>query len=137
VGVSSYTQNYPYALAVLEAAKEQGKLVAIGGIHATFRYEEVLRHGFNFAVRGEGELAFAELVSRLEKGKDVRSVKGIAYLSEGKAKSNGVAGSRPGRTPLASEAPAQPESLRFARCNSDVARMRILLRVLLFPRHVR
>lgn len=90
VGVSSYTQNYPYALAVLEAAKEQGKLVAIGGIHATFRYEEVLRHGFNFAVRGEGELAFAELVSRLEKGKDVRSVKGIAYLSEGKAKSNGV-----------------------------------------------
>ncbi len=90
VGISSYTQNYPFALAVLETAKEQGKSAVIGGVHATFRYREVLGHGFDFAVRGEGELAFAELVSRLEQGRDVRGVRGIAYLSNGRAKSNGV-----------------------------------------------
>lgn len=84
VGISSYTQNYPWAVEILETAKSYQKVVAAGGVHATFRFGEALKHGFDFVVRGEGEYSFTEAVSRLSAKKSLTGVKGIALLREGR-----------------------------------------------------
>ncbi len=89
IGVSCYTQNYPYALEILEKAKALNKPVALGGVHATFRFEEVLKHGFDFVLRGEGEFSFAELAQRILSNKSWEDIRGIAYRKGDKVISNG------------------------------------------------
>jgi radical SAM superfamily enzyme YgiQ (UPF0313 family) len=79
VGVSCYTPNYPEALQLLRRIKGYGKKVVLGGPHATFCYREALKDGFDFVVRGEGEPVMLELLRRLERGEDVKGIKGLAY----------------------------------------------------------
>ena len=57
--------------------------VVMGGIHATFMYQQVLANlPVDIIVRFEGELTFLELVKALESGSDLKAVKGIAFKSE-------------------------------------------------------
>jgi radical SAM superfamily enzyme YgiQ (UPF0313 family)/ADP-heptose:LPS heptosyltransferase len=55
--------------------------VIVGGVHASFMYEQILRDfGANFVVIGEGELTLRELCTACEAGTSPRDVNGIAFL---------------------------------------------------------
>jgi anaerobic magnesium-protoporphyrin IX monomethyl ester cyclase len=81
---SAYTASYPKAVALLRLAKEAvpGVVTGIGGVHAHFMYEEVLRIDgdvVDFVLRGEGERTTPDLVRCLDAGDDPGKVRGIAY----------------------------------------------------------
>lgn len=65
--------------------------LVIGGAHARFYPVESLKYSeFDYAVFGEGELSFAELIDSIEKSRHLDKVKGIAYKSKGKVTRNGT-----------------------------------------------
>lgn len=67
----------------VKAEREDVVFVA-GGHHATFLYPQVLRNGFDYAVLGEGEETFSELVDTLEHERKAPKVKGLAFIKDGK-----------------------------------------------------
>ncbi|HLD42431.1 MAG TPA: radical SAM protein [Candidatus Nanoarchaeia archaeon] len=76
-----------YAFAVAEKVKELDPSikVVIGGPHAT----ELPHHALSNAnvdvlLRGEGELSLLELMKALEGGGDLRSIKGIGFMENGR-----------------------------------------------------
>jgi len=87
VGISTTTSTAPRAYKMAREFKEMGIPVVIGGPHATFRPEEALTHS-HYCVRGEGEETIKELVSFLSNGGDIRKVKGLSYIIEGKFRHN-------------------------------------------------
>lgn len=81
VAITSVTPTLGSALKVAQMSKEAqpGALIVLGGYHPTFTYQELLKHGFiDLVVRGEGEYTMLELVRALQKGEDIKQVKGIA-----------------------------------------------------------
>lgn len=84
VGVSCYTHNYPHALKILRAAKEQEKKIVIGGPHANPLFKEVLMDGFDYVVRGEGEIPVMNLL------KKTGDMSGLAYMDRGVPKASYV-----------------------------------------------
>lgn len=66
----------------VKAASTDSIFVA-GGPHPTGCPEETLRY-FDYVVIGEGEGTLPELINVLQEGRDVSSVKGIAYMKDGK-----------------------------------------------------
>lgn len=86
VASTAYTSSINAALDVLRAAKEVDPAIVtmVGGIHANFCYEELLRQSahLDFVVRGEGELTVPELLEALEAGGDLHKVRGIAFREE-------------------------------------------------------
>ncbi len=83
IGISSYTQNYPLTVEIMKKAKDMGKTVAAGGVHATFRFKEALNHGFDFVVRGEGEYSLSAAVEKIGRGEEIAGQKGIAVVRDG------------------------------------------------------
>lgn len=64
---------------------QSGIKVIIGGVHVSIMFRQILekfRH--IFAVIGEGEITFGELIESFSGGRPLESVNGIAYYSEGK-----------------------------------------------------
>lgn len=86
VAVSAITCTSPDAIKVCELAKRiNPEIVTImGGVHASFMYEEIfsLTKAVDFIVRGEGEETIVELLDTLYLNKDLRSVKGIVYKED-------------------------------------------------------
>jgi len=67
VGISCNTVQFNSGLKVARAAKEEGKIVIMGGPHPTSSSEEALRSGFvDYAVRAEGEVTSVELLEALK-----------------------------------------------------------------------
>lgn len=86
VATTAFTATLPAALEVLRAAKREvpGVLTVIGGVHPTFMAAEVLGDpAVDYVVRGEGELAFPELLACLNAGDSPSKVRGISYRGEG------------------------------------------------------
>mgnify|MGYP001063583247 CR=1 FL=1 len=87
VGSTSYTASFPAAMDVLRTAKEVDPsiITLMGGIHANFMYEEILRlHPYvDHVVRGEGEETLPELLDAIRDGGDLRKVLGIAFRKDG------------------------------------------------------
>jgi len=79
VGISSLTCTITEAYSLADQLKRKGKVVVMGGPHATFMPEEALRH-CDYVVMKEGELSFPALAAALAKGDQPDSVPGIAYL---------------------------------------------------------
>ncbi len=74
------------ALKVLETAKtiNPDTVTIIGGVHASFMYEEMLENAaVDFVVRGEGEITLTELLQAITAGDSPSKVKGIAYWENG------------------------------------------------------
>ncbi len=105
VGSTAYTSSINDAMEVLRTAKEVNPqiITLIGGIHANFCYEELLRgypETLDIVVRGEGEVTVPELmevlvgVPRLADGRDFPSdtglskVLGIVYREDRKVRVN-------------------------------------------------
>ena len=65
-------------------------LVLIGGPHATFTADEVLREceQIDIVVMGEGEETFKEILDRFEKNKGYEDILGIAYRKDNTVKIN-------------------------------------------------
>jgi radical SAM superfamily enzyme YgiQ (UPF0313 family) len=87
VGITSHTHNLIDVILVAEIVKKIDKriYVCLGGPHVSVFPRESLGMNFvDFAIPGEGEETFAELVKSLEEKKDLKEVKGIFFKREGK-----------------------------------------------------
>jgi anaerobic magnesium-protoporphyrin IX monomethyl ester cyclase len=81
IGVSITTRQWLRARDVLGGLRQITPVpVIVGGLHATFSPEEVLRHdGIDYVCLGEGESAMLDLVNALEAGRDAEGP-GIANI---------------------------------------------------------
>jgi radical SAM superfamily enzyme YgiQ (UPF0313 family) len=72
--------------------KESKAEIVLGGAAVTIMPEQLLRYsGASFAVPGNGEIVFPEILSALEQGKDPRMVGGVGWLDSDKYKESGPA----------------------------------------------
>ncbi len=84
IGISVITCTCPDAIRVAELAKEINSNIKIimGGIHATFMYEEIFSWSgaIDYIIRGEGEETIKELLNAISSDTAPSNVKGIAYM---------------------------------------------------------
>lgn len=91
LGVPVFTPTYGYAVDLLKLAKrvDPGIKTVVGGPHATLYPEMVENEEVDFAVRGEGEVTFVELLEFLIRGKGRKEdIKGISYKEGSRAVHN-------------------------------------------------
>jgi radical SAM superfamily enzyme YgiQ (UPF0313 family) len=85
VGISCMTQNHREAFKVARYVKSKSDaLVVLGGVHATFMYEEILlsQKEIDILVIGEGENTLLELCQWVKNNKlyeDLKNIQGIAF----------------------------------------------------------
>jgi len=83
VGVTSWSVNFPEALAVSKTAKTINPNVTtvLGGAHATVAAEKVIKNEeIDFVFRGEAEFSFSVFLGELKKANpDFSKVKGLVY----------------------------------------------------------
>jgi radical SAM superfamily enzyme YgiQ (UPF0313 family) len=81
VAITALTPTINKALKTAKIAKKTcpNANIVMGGYHPTFTYTELLKNDFiDIVILGEGEYTMLELVKTLEKGSDLKEVKGIA-----------------------------------------------------------
>jgi len=70
VGIYCNTVNYKTSLRCAQIAKGQGKIVIMGGPHATLDPKSLFNTGFvDSVIVGEGEMSFLKVVNDIESGK--------------------------------------------------------------------
>jgi anaerobic magnesium-protoporphyrin IX monomethyl ester cyclase len=85
VGMNSTAHTFIDAMSATEKIKQATNAkIVLGGYQATFNAEKVLRNYkfVNYVVKGEGEKSFLELINCLSKKKDMKKVKGLAYIDK-------------------------------------------------------
>lgn len=77
------------ALAMIRQRLPQTKIV-MGGFHATFVAEEILRScpQVDYIVKGEAERCFPKLLDAIESRVGIAGVKGVSYIADGMCRSN-------------------------------------------------
>jgi anaerobic magnesium-protoporphyrin IX monomethyl ester cyclase len=94
-GMNCSTHTFLDAMMVFEELSKRlpDTILVLGGYHATFAAERILRAypHIDYIVKGEAEEAFVELLSALKAGKEPVHVQGISYLKEGRHHSNQIA----------------------------------------------
>jgi len=90
VGISCMTPNQNEAYETARTVRKMlpGSLIILGGVHATFMYDEILRKvkEIDLTVIGEGEITLYELCRAWENGlpvEELLAVKGIAFRNHG------------------------------------------------------
>lgn len=88
VGIANqYSSQVMNTLKAAEAIKELSRdiKVIVGGAHPSVMPEDFFRKNnyVDYVVMGEGEATAPELLESLEGKKDIKTVKGIAYISNG------------------------------------------------------
>ena len=86
VGISCFTMNRNNALQLASLVKEilPGAIVVMGGPHATYFPEQIMRNlAVDIVVLGQGEITLVELAACLSEHADLRKVGGIVFR-EGK-----------------------------------------------------
>ena len=88
VGISFGTQIRFSAFDLIRLIKESfpDAPVVVGGPHPTLTAQDTLENipEIDFAVRGEGEISFLNLVKSIEAGKDYSGIRGISFRDNGK-----------------------------------------------------
>lgn len=88
VGVSCMSDSFESALDVCRSAKgiNQDIMTVMGGMHATVRYDRILREYpfVDAVVRGEGEFAFSELAGFFLRGVPLPEIEGVSCRREGR-----------------------------------------------------
>lgn len=84
----AYTSSINAALETLALVKKINPdiITILGGVHATFCFEEILRQHHDivdFIVLGEGEVTVCELLEAIKNNLDLGLIKGIAYRQKG------------------------------------------------------
>jgi len=80
ITVETYTARRAYAIA--RRFRDRGKLVIMGGYHATLRPEEILEHA-DIVVQGNAETVWARLLADIESGTFQPVYKGMLSLDYG------------------------------------------------------
>lgn len=92
VGVTAITAMEPDARLVCRTAKrlDPRTLTVLGNVHPTFCWRDILAEDPNvdMVVRGEGEAAFADLVTAVAAGEGPENVAGVAWRADGVPASN-------------------------------------------------
>jgi len=90
VGISVATVAVNNSLKIVQQVKERlpDTVILAGGPHATVLPDELLRGGFDFVVRGEGEQTLEEMVEYFQGKRKLGEVKGISYSSKGQVRHN-------------------------------------------------
>jgi anaerobic magnesium-protoporphyrin IX monomethyl ester cyclase len=88
VATTAFTASIVDAIKICRLAKEINPTIvtALGNVHATFCYDEILLHdnkSVDFIVRGEGEVTLVELLGCLNVGDDPKKVSGLAFWRDG------------------------------------------------------
>jgi anaerobic magnesium-protoporphyrin IX monomethyl ester cyclase len=91
IGTTAITPSIYKAERVLQIAQEvhPGAVRVLGGVHATFMYQQVFAEApwVDAIVRGEGEEIFVELIRAIEAGRthadELKRVRGIAFQADG------------------------------------------------------
>lgn len=88
VGITATTAMINSALQVAKIVKDvlPESIVILGGVHVTFAYETTMKENpfVDITCIGEGEYTLLELTQTLEKGGNLKNVKGIVYRKNGK-----------------------------------------------------
>jgi len=83
LGFTLYTETVLYGYDLIGSLeKRAGICVVAGGPHATAEPAEVLEHGFDVVVVGEGEKTLVDLVRVLRSGGDLSDVAGLAWSDD-------------------------------------------------------
>ncbi|MCK5022712.1 MAG: cobalamin-dependent protein [Candidatus Aenigmarchaeota archaeon] len=90
VGISAMTPNFEGVLEVAKFSKESGATVVLGGPQISTYPKESIDYDFvDYAIEGEAEEAFVELLKRIENKKSVVGVPGLVYKKGNKIHSSG------------------------------------------------
>ena len=82
-GITLDTSRYYKGMDYARMLKSKGAKVVVGGPHASFMAEEILRSGSaDFVVRGEGEHTVLELVEAISGGGNLEQIKGLSYRTD-------------------------------------------------------
>jgi anaerobic magnesium-protoporphyrin IX monomethyl ester cyclase len=83
VGITLDTSRYYKGMKYASMLKSKGTKVVVGGPHASFMADEILRSGSaDFVVRGEGEDTMLELVKALSEGGKLEQIRGLSYRGD-------------------------------------------------------
>jgi anaerobic magnesium-protoporphyrin IX monomethyl ester cyclase len=94
IGLTAMSFQYNAAKKLAKNIKENFKdiIVVLGGYHATLMYNEIYdsddKKYFDFIVRKEGEIAFNDLVNKIEFNKEFSDIKGMSYCIDGRVYHN-------------------------------------------------
>ncbi len=87
VGITSFSANYKNAIDTAKAVKrhDPGIKTVMGGVHATFTHEEILKSvpEVDIVVRYEGEQAMCEIARAVEDGQGPGRILGVSYRNDG------------------------------------------------------
>ncbi len=94
VGMNCSTHTFLDTIATLKDVSERlpGSKIVLGGYHATFASDRILRdYPFvDLIIKGEAELAMVNLLNHLEKDEPLDDVEGISFLRDGSVVSNPI-----------------------------------------------
>ena len=92
IGITGMSTQYPGMKGLAGIAGSKGVPVVVGGIHVSALPEFVLEEckDFDFAVKGEGEIAFPKLLQSLATGESYKDIPGLYYRE-----SEGIVGKLP------------------------------------------
>ncbi|MHA2008567.1 MAG: B12-binding domain-containing radical SAM protein [Promethearchaeota archaeon] len=86
VAITSMTPQISHALEVAQMAKKQGCITIMGGYHPTLAPNYVAEHpAVDYAIRGEGEHTFRELVQFIDGNKTrevLKHIDGVSYKNQ-------------------------------------------------------
>ncbi len=88
IGLTSTTSTIDITFRLCKKIKKKdtSKIIVVGGVHITFLPEKSLRKcpEIDYIVIGEGEKIFYNLVKAIKTKKNVKKIKGIAFIERGK-----------------------------------------------------
>lgn len=91
IGITASSQVFLEAVELASLIKEKFPKtpVCIGGPHASIIKQDILvNYPFDFAVKGEGEKTFLELIDYVENNKSLNGIKGLIYKNNGEIREN-------------------------------------------------
>ena len=85
VGITATTPIFNAAIITAKIVKDETKAITVvGGVHPTVLPNETIKHNaIDIIVHGEGELTTLELVKAIKQNKDLKTVKGLSFKSNG------------------------------------------------------
>ncbi|NIM47046.1 MAG: radical SAM protein [Candidatus Aenigmarchaeota archaeon] len=94
IGLSCTSYTFLRSMRLLKKIKQMFPevIIVLGGIHATFFAEKILKNYkfIDFVVKGEGEITFYKLINNLHNRKKLKNIKGLAFYYKNKIVNNKI-----------------------------------------------